>query len=71
MRTVTTVILRLLRNDHAAPLRGTLQTLDEPEPISFKDEGELLSLLRRFATPDHAMSQETSPHESQSAAEPR
>ncbi|HEY51896.1 MAG TPA: hypothetical protein G4N94_00365 [Caldilineae bacterium] len=49
MPTVTTVILRLLRNEHISSLRGTLQTLDEPEPFSFKDERELLTLLRQLA----------------------
>jgi hypothetical protein len=50
MHTVTTVILRLLRNDHISSLRGTLQTLDEPEPLAFKDERELLMLLNRLAS---------------------
>jgi len=50
MRTVTTVILRLLRNDHATLLHGTLQTLDEPEPLAFKNERELLALLNRLAS---------------------
>jgi hypothetical protein len=50
MRTVTTVILRLLRNDSRVALRGTLQTLDDPAPCAFKDERELLALLRQIAT---------------------
>ncbi len=54
MRTLTTVILRLLHNNHAPSLRGTLQTLDEPEPRAFKDECELLAHLRRIAALSHA-----------------
>jgi len=50
MRTVTTVILRLLRNDSRVALRGTLQTLDDPAPCAFKDERELLALLNRLAS---------------------
>jgi hypothetical protein len=50
MRTVTIVILRLLRNDSRSALRGTLQTLDDPDPRAFKDERELLALLRRPAS---------------------
>ena len=50
MRTTTTIILRLLHNDQTAPLRGTLQTLDEPNHLTFKDERELLTLLRRLTS---------------------
>ncbi len=58
MGTLTTVILRLLRHSPGASLRGTLQTLDDPEPRAFKDEQELLAHLRRLAAvPDTDASQ--------------
>jgi hypothetical protein len=47
MRTVTTVILRLLRNDAQPRLHGTLQTLDDPKLLAFKNEQELLTLLQQ------------------------
>ncbi|HEY53836.1 MAG TPA: hypothetical protein G4N94_10300 [Caldilineae bacterium] len=57
MRTVTTVILRLLGDgEESHPLRGILQTLDEAVPHAFKDERELWQCydnLRRRSPPPH------------------
>lgn len=51
MRTIIPVVLRLLTDPaHPRALRGTLQTLDEPKQLPFKDERELLMLLRRVAS---------------------
>ncbi len=63
MRTLTTVILRLLHNNHAPSLRGTLQTLDEPEPRAFKDERELLALLRQLTAQPPPTSKQPPPRQ--------
>lgn len=51
MRTITTIILRLLdQGDDVRGLRGSLQTLDDARPRPFNSDQELLALLQQAVT---------------------
>jgi len=60
MREVIPVIIRLLADPaHPQTLRGTLQTLNQEDPLPFGDEQELLILLCQLIAPTHPLPDES------------